>query len=134
MKKNEIKYWGRNIDERLYYHSADEAIEAILDQRFSIPLEDIDNITVYEYAPIKISLHPGFLLDFALETLDEEYGDPEAVSTTEPTESMKKAEKELIDIIIAQYPVWPCEPTGHSVTVNSLEWVKKHHPDGLKYE
>lgn len=128
---NESKFWGAHDDERLVYTSADDAIEAILDALEPAEFDEIGEVTVYGFQPMKPSPSLGWdPLDILLEQLDEQHGDPEG-DGTRPTEAMRAAEKVFIDAVLAEYESWACEPSGEIVTVNALEWVREHRPGWL---
>lgn len=130
--KIERVFWGDDGCEVLTHSDPDEAIEAYIDGFHPDPIATIGEITMYEYAPMKVSVSDCLSpLELVLENLDEEYGDPDG-DGYEVTDAMKAAEKAFLEIVAAEYRPWSCEQTGKSVTVNALEWVQEHRPDWLK--
>lgn len=71
------------------------------------------------WAEDNLEKYSNGILEDILERLDEEYGDPDDFGTT-PSENMKKASLELAKVIIKDYHVWRCEPTG-----NFIEYTEK---------
>jgi hypothetical protein len=111
------KYWGLPEAERLTATTKDEAIEEILDCLG----EDPETIEVCGYAPMEMEGLTG-TLERILESLDEEYGDPDG-NPTEPTETMKEAEAAFLAVIEREYVVWACDEVCRE-TVNVAEWRK----------
>lgn len=130
-KNDKYTLWGQDGDELLIHYSADEAIEDIIDGRHPDPIDSIGKITVYEYEPRDVNGRYFYPLEWMLEILDEEYGDPNDCGT-EPTEKMKAAEKVFVDAVLSEYLPWTCEQSGKAVTVNALDWVRENRPDWLK--
>lgn len=127
-------FWGEIGDERLVHTSPDDAIESIIDSHHPATIDEIGDITVHEFAPVKPqlgSVHEP--LETLLERLDEEYGDPEG-DGCEPTAAMLAAQKAFVDAVLAEYVPWACEPTGNKLTVNALEWAREHAPEWLNSE
>jgi hypothetical protein len=129
---SERRYWAvLGTEERLVYTTVDEAIEHWLD---AMPAaEFVDTVTVQEFAPVRAEISPDSVLDFVLENLDEEYGDPDG-DQTERTLAMQTAEQAFINTILAEYEPWNCAPTGRTAQVAALEWVREHRPNWLKGE
>jgi hypothetical protein len=123
--------WGEDGQELLRHHSANEAIEEVIDGYHPGPIDGDWEISVYEYQPIKPGIDScGSPLERVLEILDEEYGDPDG-DGHDRTEAMKAAEKTFIEAVLTEYRSWMCEQTGKVVTVNALEWTKEHRPDWI---
>lgn len=82
-------------------------------------------IKVLEYKPLTLSESyvVDMTLDHVLETLDEEYANPDGDGTN-PTDDMRTAANRLAKIIIRDYDVWTCEPTG-DVLKYTREEVKR---------
>ena len=123
-----IVFWDCQDSETLRYETKDEAIEYFLDDLLwdAIPKK----IEVKGYAR-RVAV-PGMLspLDYVLEYLDEELGDPDGNLVT-PTERMKKAEQEFIKVILEEYEPWACEPVV-TEEVDTMAWIKEHRPDWLE--
>lgn len=107
--------------------SIDECIERYLDE-----CEDFDfTFFVYEFRTMKVNPKCLNVLEQLLETLDEEYGNPEGCDWTQPTESMVAAEKVFVEAVLSEYQVWACERSGTKHKIHGLEWVREHCPDWL---
>ena len=126
---SDSNWWGTKDSERLIHRTPDEAIEEMLDQ-VPCPIDDFGEVVVAEYAPMKCSADAERVLERLLESLDDEYGDPDG-DYTEPTDSMKQAAEAFVRAVVAEYTPWACEPTGNEVRVNALDWVREHRPDWL---
>ena len=119
--------WGSPDDERLEYIDEDEAIEEILDD-IDGPLPEA--ITICGFARIEINtlrLHP---LEDCLDTLDEDYGDPDG-EPAHPTEAMKEAERVFLETIKKEYTPWMCEEVCRK-EISVADWVKENRPDWLQ--
>lgn len=126
------KFWADSNEERLLHLEPHDAIEAIIDGLHPVGFDEIGEVTVYEYAPMKPSANEcGSPLESILERLDEKYADPDGYDGFDPTEAMREAERDFIAAVLAEYVPWMCCQTGEKVTVNALEWVREHRPDWL---
>jgi hypothetical protein len=112
------KYYGSPDDERLIATSEDEAIEGILEDYEKDP----ETLTICGYAPRVPNWKWYTPLEHLLESLDEDYADPDG-SNTEPTQAMKDAEAAFLAVIKAEYEVWMCDEVSRS-EVNIAEWRK----------
>ena len=110
MKKNDI-LWGFDGSDRVY-DSKEEAAEAWLD---GVPPRDVVSLTLTEHRRVRIEKVTS-PLEYMLELLDEEYGDPDGPGT-KPTEAMLDAEKAFIKAIESEYIPWYTEPTGEKEVV-----------------
>lgn len=128
-----FRLWSTGDEERLIYESADEAIEYYIDDCHPMPIKDIGEVTVYEYKPMDVEkyLSAKNLVEDLLESLEDDYGDPDG-DGTKPTERMIEAAEQFIKVIEHEYVPWAMEKTGESVTVDAYEWVKKNAPDWLE--
>lgn len=123
-------FWGREDDEQLTCTDPDEAIEEILDGYFELENLGDHEIEVIEYRARECVPDAESILEYALERLDEVYGDPGG-DYTKPTPAMTAAAEAFAKALAAEYHVWRCEPTGQRITVNALAWVREHRPDWL---
>lgn len=123
-------FWGEKDDERLHHDDPDEAIADIIDGLHPVGFDEIGEITVHEFAPATPNPEHWRPLESLIEQLDEEYADPDG-DGTRPTEAMLVAEKAFVAAVLADYTPWSCKPTGNTVTVNALEWVRANRPDWL---
>lgn len=139
-EEKEADFWTCDEDaERLTYEDMDEAIEYFLDDLLSPKMtaqEVVDvlpkTIEVYGYVrdTIKPESYKGHVLEWFLETLDEEYGDPDG-DLNDPTPGMQEAERVFIEAVLKEYVAWPCKKIC-TKTINTLKWVKENNPDWLE--
>lgn len=116
MAEREVRWWGPPEAERLYASDKDEAIESILDD-FDEPPE---TVVVCGYAEMKVNFESYGPLEDVLESLDEEYGDPDG-DRAEATEAMIEAEEAFMAVIAKEYKTWACEEVSRE-TINIAEW------------
>ena len=119
-------------EEILRHETRDEAIEAYLDDCFNVPAKFSDlpeTVTLHGFSPMKVSVGSCGALESMLESLDEEYANPDG-DPTKPTEKMRTAEAAFIAVVESEYVPWMCEEVA-SEEVNVMEWVKEHRPDWL---
>ena len=119
-------FWGQADEERLSYTDEHECIEGILDD-IDDPLPE--KITICGFARMEVAtlcLNP---LENCLETLDEEYGDPDG-EYSESTEAMKEAERVFLAAIKKEYTTWMCEEVCRKEIIVA-DWVKENRPDWL---
>ena len=125
----EIVFWSIGDYERLMHESIEEAIEDMLgcfalpDGKWSDNLPE--TVEVKGYARMQPSLQEGCSLDHLMEWLDDEYGDPDRIGGTMPTEAMLVAERAFHAIVLAEYESFMCEDIEKQ-TVNVREWIEKH--------
>lgn len=101
-----IEFWDCDEDAEVLNHTdKDDAIDRALDDIF--PKKFPETITVYGFIKDTISSTKKIsIIDYVLESLDEDYGSPEEFS--KPTEEMLEAEKEFIEKIKSLYTVYRC--------------------------
>jgi len=119
--------WGSPDEERLEYADEDVAIEAILDG-IDGPLPE--TITICGFARMEVDTLRLNPLEDCLETLDEEYGDPDG-EYSESTEAMKEAERVFLAAIKKEYTTWACEEVCRK-EITVADWVKENRPDWLQ--
>jgi hypothetical protein len=118
----EIVGWSCNEnEERIVCSDKDEAIRYYL-EAFECG-EKPDKIKVYGFARSEIHDDGTGVLEDFLIWLDEDFGDPDS-GWTEPSDKMKKAAKEFVDIVISEYEVWACDCV-YEEEVDVKEWLKK---------
>lgn len=124
------RFWGFADDEDLL-DDPNKVIEHYLEDLPMDVVREIEELTVYEHRPMTPELSDcGHPLEYVLEMLDEEYGNPHRYG--EATEAMKEAEQVFLRAVLAEYQSWMCERTGNKVTVKPLEWIRGHRPDWLQ--
>jgi hypothetical protein len=128
--KKERRYWSLGDDEEMPWSDPHDVVEDHLQAVDVSQFTEEDTLIVYEYAPMEIDLKPLGVLDALLETLDEEYGNPNEY--TKPSNKMKEAEQVFIKAVLDEYHIWACEQTGENVVVKVLEWVREHNPEWLE--
>lgn len=119
-----IEFWSADGSNSLY-ETIDECIQNYLE---SIdPKSHPKEVTVVGYERTKISqtFLEASVLEFTLDALDEEFGDPNG-EHSDPTSKMKEAEMTFIKVILADYFPWTCERSNEFVTVNTQEWLAKN--------
>lgn len=123
-------YWSAHESSECIRHiSSDEAIEAFLDTVLPDAWDELE-VFVREFARMKATLSADTVLDFVLEHLDEEFGCPDGGETS-PTPAMRTAAETFVEAILAEYQSYYLEPTGATVQVNALEWIKANRPEWL---
>ena len=76
-------------------------------------------IIVYEWRRIQLSeevakMYAKSILEDLLNSLDEEYADPDG-DYTEETENMKASSEKFVKDVLKEYKPWICERTGNEV-------------------
>lgn len=129
MSEQKIEFWDCSMDaEQLSWDEQNVAIEMHLDQ---IPKDEWpETLTVYGFVreTLKLGNEAARILEQILESLDENYGNPE--EATAETEGMKKAAEEFVQKVAAEYQVWSCKRVA-SEEINVMDWVKEHAPQWL---
>lgn len=129
----EIIFWDACERERLTHSDIDEAIEEYLDQIASSEWPEIVTVKGYVRLAPSIEEYEGTRVESFLESLDEEYGDPDAYHATPPSEAMKAAELVFIKAVLAEYEPWQCEP-AITKEIDAMAWVREHRPEWLEDE
>lgn len=130
----EIVYWGQEHDETLHNSDIHDKIEQYLDDCHLRKVSEVGLFSVvgYERMSVKGQVDADWILEAALERLNEEHGDPDG-HWAKPTEKMKEAAKAFAKVVEEEYVPWCCEPAVE-VVVDPLEWAKEHRPDWLEEE
>lgn len=121
-------------EERLRFTDQDEAIEHYLDDLGGL-LYWPESVTVHGFARAAVGeVHPieksaEHLLEYLLEWLDEDYGDPGA--PTKPSEEMRGAARVFVKSVVEQYEPWACVKVSEQ-SVLVLPWVMEHAPHWLE--
>jgi hypothetical protein len=125
-----IEFWDcSDQTEILMWDNLNEAVEMHLDDR---PRDEWpEMLTVYGYAREipEWSRWPARVLERLLESLDDDYGNPE--DATAETDGMKLAAEEFIRKVAAEYQVWSCKRVA-TEEINVMDWVKEHAPHWLE--
>lgn len=84
----------------------------------------------YGYARMSIPRpDPKNILEYILEHLGEEYGDPDNYDWgMTPTDGMTKAAEALADVVAAEYKAWMMEQVA-IWTVDVVEWARENAAD-----
>ena len=96
----------------------------------SLPSDDWpDSVEAIAYAPVTVQIKDTGLdalpLRMVLETLDNQYADPEAFGSTRPTPAMKQAEREFLEAVTAEYTPWALRQV-HVETLSVEPWISDH--------
>ncbi|MEJ2293500.1 MAG: hypothetical protein P8Y23_01885 [Candidatus Lokiarchaeota archaeon] len=119
----EIVGWSCNEnEERIVCSDKDEAIRYYF-EAFECG-EKPDKIKVYGFARSEIHDDGTGVLEDFLIWLDEGFGDPDS-GWTEPSDKMKKAAKEFVDVVISEYEVWACDCV-YEEEVDLKKWIEKN--------
>jgi len=110
MDKNNPELWGIGGDDELTAYDPSDAIEQYIED---INDEDLPfEVEVIGYTRVRPTIHDlqGRLIDYAMEILDEEYGDPEAPIRAPHSgqDAIYYAELHLIEEILKHYTPWLC--------------------------
>jgi len=133
-------FWAIEDEEELAHTDLDDAVSEYLDGFMSPKMTQDDwdaipeTVEVLGYKRMD-PLSAGSVdhygpLDHLLESLDEEYGDPNG-DPTKRTPAMEAAAKEFLEKVLAEYEVWACELSGEKKTINCLDWIKENMPEWL---
>lgn len=135
---NDAIYWDCNGDENLTYSDINDAVEAYLDARLDPKMtpEEVlgslpETVEVTGYARRTVDRKELQPLTLLLEYLDDEYGGNEAAEKTYPSDKMLEAEKAFLNVVLAEYSPYWCEPVAEK-TINTKEWIEEYRPDWLE--
>lgn len=111
MSERTSVYWDCSEDnERLTHETIEDALDAYGDSIHPAPTPE--SVEVFGFARMEIDLDfwSNDVLTRFIESVDEEYGDPDD-GYSEPTEAMKTAAKAFVRAVVADYKsrVWACE-------------------------
>lgn len=124
-----IAFWscGEGEQRTLTQTDRNEAIEAYLDGLDERPLL----LKIYGWSVVECDPNwlGGVAVKALLDTLDEEYGDPNG-KATESDYLMMKDEEALIKTVVSRYSVWRCEKVYEGL-IETDRWVKGYRPDWL---
>jgi hypothetical protein len=116
--------WGGYEEENLTHETADEAIEAIIDD-WDPP--DDKTIVVWEYRrkelPSVDYIRDG-LIDWLRDDFDSEYGNPDEENEV-PNEVYIAAER-FAQVVRREWQVWTMERTENKIEANVGEWKRKN--------
>lgn len=120
-----IIYYACNLnDEQLMWRDKDKAIASYLEECGTPP----ETLLLKSFSPLVADMKID-ILDYLLEILDDEYGNPN--ESTKPTESMRRAEEEFIKKILEEYRVYSCEQIGQE-TIDVHKWCVSQGRDDLR--
>lgn len=110
--------YGYKEQERLDTDIEDTVRRVIEDGCTEFPIE----INVFKNMNITedVNVFAKNILENLLEDLDEEYSDPDGDYTV-PSEEMKKASLAFAKVMVKEYHVWMCEPTGEVIKYSEDE-------------
>jgi len=119
-------YYGQE-EETLTCNDLDEYICAFVDDyEGDLPRE----IIIGKYSVQDIPEIRFEVLERLLESLDEDYSDPDSPINTKPTEAMKQAEKDFIAVIRKEYRNHWLDPV-EKIKVDLLDWCHKNGHEDL---
>lgn len=122
-------YWAVGDPDHLQHETIEDAILDYLDSYYTqwgreIVVEEYKRAEITDKNKERIAEQ---VLTDALQFFDEYYG-PED-DYVEATNSMVEAANTFIAAIVKDYPVYRCEQTGNSVTINVEGWIRANEPD-----
>jgi len=137
----EILFWDTEDTECLQYTEIDPAIKSALDGMIKIKsvldgMDSIDDLPetleMRGYARLEpnIKIEADNVLYTILESLDEEFGNPDSYPT-KATDNMKTAAKKFVATVLDEYTLWTCEIVERK-TINVQDWIKENYPNWLK--
>lgn len=106
------EFYGYKGQESLYTDPEEVVVDLMENEDYSdFPIK------VYVFKPMSITSDvekfSKYILDEMIDSLDDQYGDPE--DSSGPTENMKKASLAFAKVIVDEFQVWACEPTGEVI-------------------
>jgi hypothetical protein len=120
--------WACNDPEQATCESAEDAIEEALEGA-----EITGTLTLKGYVAMPVHYAPIWgPLECMIETLDEEFSDPDGDGTT-PTAAMQEAEKVFIAAVLAEYKNHWLEDV-YSEQIDVAAWVLFNRPEWLEEE
>lgn len=131
---DKIEYWGERDDEVLLHDNKDDAIRDILESYSPEGYKPIDfpeKITICGFKRVDVdysSIRPPVrLLEYVIDTLDEEYGDPNECELSEFTPAMLEAQRVFLSVIEKEYKPYRCE-VAVTEEIDVQAWLK-NNPD-----
>ena len=130
MSKENPAFWGMEDEERLSCTSiAERVIKFCEDYEDDEPMPETIELIGFDQMTVSDGYHVNWILDNLLESLDEEYGDPDGYGTT-PTDGMKLATKEFFDKVISEYHVWNYERVCEK-TIRIKDYISEELGNGI---
>lgn len=129
MSKEQPTYWGFNGDDRLTCTTIDELVEKFYDEYEGNALPEEIEIVGFNRMIINDNnnIYSKNVINGLLESLDEEYGNPDD-DYTSPTPSMTEAAKEFVSKILVEYEPWACEEVC-KLKVKILDYISQERLD-----
>lgn len=124
--------WGEEGQDPHTADSLNEAMEDLLDNCYDGSILAMEPFTMVAVRPMLVTPSDYALrhqLECIIETLDEEYGDPDAPDWT-PTKEVTLAHDLFITQLCADYPVWLCAQASR-LKVDPTDWCVDNNPDRL---
>lgn len=133
--EKEVVFWDCEDSEKLVHEDQDDAVECFLDSLLepgvSVVQQELpETIEVKGYARMDVGITAEEVLEAAIDTLDQEYGDPNG-DCFEPTEAQMVAAQEFADKFNLDYRCYACEPVVTEV-VNTMDWIRENRSDWLE--
>ena len=93
--------------------------------------DDVYPVRVYKFKPMNIYINSDRILENLIETLDDEYGNPDG-SNTAITENMRESAIQFADAIKSEYRSFMCEKTNSYVEFDKNgKIIKEYDEDGI---
>ena len=124
----EPKFYAVGDREELYATDKDEAIKEFLEDNWTdnSPCDLPETVSVQGYAPRSINADAWLfdnVIEIMLESLDEEHGGPDGPSDYVLSDEAKQLFDAFKAQVIAEYPVWQCEPVGEAIEVDLAPYI-----------
>lgn len=115
-------------EENLLWRDVQDAVDELM-QRFCTDEPVPEVATVYAFDPIKLSIKDiPEALEWMIEILEEEHGDPNGDYPYEPSDRVRIAHAHLRDALLFDYRPWMCKLVGQ-FTVRVKDYVDEADPD-----
>lgn len=125
----ELYYYSIGDRDQIYAQSIEEAVDEFLDDFYSLegvnakPPKAVD---VVRWKKIEIGEIPSErLLEDLIETLDENYGNPEYCSDFKPSEDAMALLTQFLHMVSKEYPVWAMEEAGDPIPVDIAQYIEE---------
>jgi hypothetical protein len=123
IKKREVEFWSAmEDDDSLCETDIDQVIQDVIDYNGRSELSS--EIEVYGFAKRELEIQDGISLEYLIERLDDDYGNPHTGILI--TQKMKDAERVFHEAIKSEYKVWACDLVEKR-TINIDQWCKDNN-------